>query len=150
MDMWKCHSEHKPLPIADEDSLVFWESCRRHRLVVQQCLACDRYRFPPSPLCPVCLSPRAAWREDPGRGEIETFCIYHAALAGPAWEAGLPYVVAVVRLEHSGVQILSQIRCDDPDAIAIGLAVQVVFETASEQVVLPKFAPLASRMANDG
>ena len=142
MDVWKCHSEQRQLPIADEDTLVFWEACRRGRLVIQQCLACGRYRFPPSPLCSACLSPRLAWREDPGQGDIETFCVYHSALAGPAWQAALPYVVAVVRLRHCGVQILSQIRCGDPSAVAIGLAVQVVFEAASEQVALPTFALL--------
>ncbi len=139
MDMWKCHSGHKQLPIPDEDSMVFWEACRRQRLVVQQCVACQRYRFPPSPLCPACLSPRLIWREDVGQGEIETFCVYHSALAGPAWEPELPYVVGVIRLWQTGVQILSQIQCDDPRSISIGLPVHVTFEPASERVTLPKF-----------
>lgn len=144
MEMWKCHTGQKPLPVPDEDSLVFWEACRRQRLVIQQCVACQRYRFPPSPLCPACLSPRSAWREDPGAGDIETFCVYHSALAGPAWQPELPYVVAVIRLWHTGVQMLSQLQCDDPRAISIGLAVQVFFEPASQQVVLPKFVPVAA------
>ncbi len=144
MDMWKCHTGQKALPIPDEDSLVFWEACRRERLVVQQCTACQRYRFPPSSLCPACLSPRLAWREDPGDGEIETFCIYHSELAGPAWQPDLPYVVAVIRLWHSGVQMLSQLRGADPSAIAIGQAVRVTFERASEQIVLPKFVPVTT------
>ncbi|ETX08139.1 Zn-ribbon domain-containing OB-fold protein [Candidatus Entotheonella palauensis] len=144
MDMWKCHAGQKQLPVPDEDSLVFWEACRRQRLVVQQCVACQHYRFPPSPLCPACLSPRLAWREDPGRGEVETFCVYHSELAGPAWQPDLPYVVAVIRLWHTGVQMLSQLRCTDPGAIAIGMVVQVRFEPASEQIMLPKFVPVAA------
>lgn len=144
MEMWKCHTTQKQLPLPDEDSQVFWEACRRQRLVIQRCVTCQRYRFPPSPLCPACLSPRLAWREDPGRGEIETFCVYYSALAGPAWQPDLPYVVAVIRLWHTGVQLLSQIRCEDPRAISIGLAVEVIFEPASEQVVLPKFVPVAA------
>jgi uncharacterized OB-fold protein len=143
MEMWKCHTGRKQLPVPDEDSLVFWEACRRHRLVIQQCVVCQRYRFPPSPLCPACLSPRLAWREDPGQGEIETFCVYHSELAGPAWQLDLPYVVAVIRLWYTGVQMLSQLRCDDSSVISIGLAVQVIFEPASEQVTLPKFVPAA-------
>ncbi len=139
MDMWKCHADQKQLPIPDEDSIVFWEACRRQRLVVQQCAACQRYRFPPSPICPDCLSPRATWREDGGQGEIETFCVYHSELAGPAWQAELPYVVAVIRLRQTGVQILSQIQCDDPCDISIGQPVHVIFEPASEWVTLPKF-----------
>jgi uncharacterized OB-fold protein len=144
MEMWKCHTGQKPLPVPDEDSLVFWEACCRQRLVIQQCVACQRYRFPPSPLCPACLSPRSVWREDPGAGDIETFCVYHSALAGPAWQPELPYVVAVVRLWHTGVQMLSQLQCDAPSAISIGLAVQVIFEPAGQQVLLPKFVPVAA------
>ncbi len=144
MDMWKCHIGQKALPVADEDSLVFWEACRRHRLVIQQCVTCGHYRFPPSPLCPACLSPRLAWREDPGEGEIETFCVYRSELAGPAWQPDLPYVVAVIRLWHSGVQVLSQLCCDDPSAIAIGQTVQVHFTPADEGVVLPKFIPVSA------
>jgi uncharacterized OB-fold protein len=68
MDMWKCQLEHKQLPVPDEDSLVFWEGGRRQRLLIQQCDGCGSFRFPPSPLCRNCLSPLAAWREDPGRG----------------------------------------------------------------------------------
>jgi uncharacterized OB-fold protein len=144
MEMWKCHTEQKQLPIPDEDSLVFWEACRRKRLLIQQCVACQRYRFPPSPLCSACLSPRFTWREDPGQGEIETYCVYHAALAGPAWQSELPYVVAVIRLRHTGVQLLSQLRCGDPNAISIGLAVQVTFEPASAQITLPNFMPVVA------
>jgi uncharacterized OB-fold protein len=149
MEMWKCHSDQKPLPIPDEDSLVFWEACRRKRLLIQQCVACQRYRFPPSPLCPACLSSRLAWREDTGLGEIETFCVYYSALAGPAWQPELPYVVAVIRLWHSGVQMLSQLRCDDPSVISIGLAVQVIFEPASAQITLPKFVPVVAAQTAD-
>ncbi len=50
MEMWKCHTGQTQLPVPDEDSLVFWEACRRQRLVVQQCVACQHYRFPPSRL----------------------------------------------------------------------------------------------------
>ncbi len=142
MDVWKCHAGQKPLPIPDEDSLVFWEACRRQRLVIQQCTSCHCHRFPPSPLCPRCLSPRTAWREDPGRGTIETFCVYHAELAGPAWQPELPYVVAVVRLWQTGVQMLGQLKCDDPSAISIGQAVQVIFEPVNPQTVMPKFVPV--------
>jgi uncharacterized OB-fold protein len=143
MEMWKCHTEHMQLPVPDEDSLVFWEACRRQRLVIQQCVACQHYRFPPSSLCPLCLSPRFIWREDPGEGEVETFCVYYAALAGPAWQSELPYVVAVIRLWHTKVLILSRLLCDDPHAISIGLPVRVHFKPVCEQVTLPAFVPIA-------
>lgn len=142
MDMWKCHTERKQRPIPDEDTIPFWEGCKRRRLLIQQCEDCQTYRFPPSPLCPVCLSSLAIWREDAGAGEVVTFCVYHADLAGPVWQADLPYAVAVVRLSQSGVNMLSQLRGVDVDRIRIGLSVRVVFEDMGDGITLPKFQPL--------
>ena len=147
MDMWKCHTERKQLPMPDEDSLVFWEGCRRQRLLIQQCDACQTFRFPPSPMCPVCLGDVATWREDPGEGEVLTFCIYHSELAGPAWQGDLPYAVGVVQLGQSGVKMLSRLRCHPLDKIRVGLPVQVRFEVADDRITLPTFVPLHSGVA---
>jgi uncharacterized OB-fold protein len=141
MEMWKCHTQSRQLPIPDEDSQVFWEGCRRHRLLIQQCDACAAYRFPPSPVCPQCLSPLTAWREDPGAGEVLTFCVYHSELAGPAWRHTLPYVVAVVHLRCSGVNMLSNVVGVAPERVNIGMPVRVVFESIDPAVTLPKFVP---------
>lgn len=141
MEMWKCHLSGKQLPVPDEDSLVFWEGCRRQRLLIQQCEACHRFRFPPSPLCPHCLSVTFTWQNDPGVGEVLTFCVYHSALASPGWEAELPYVVAVISLAYSRVKILSNLVCTDMAVVRIGLPVKVVFEPLTERITLPKFVP---------
>ena len=141
MDMWKCHAQGKQLPIPDEDSQIFWEGCRRHRLLIQQCDACQTFRFPPSPLCPRCLSGLATWQDDPGRGTVATYCVYHSELAGPAWGGDLPYVVAVVHLAYSGIHMLSNLVCDQPERARIGLAVRVIFEPVSADMTLPKFVP---------
>jgi uncharacterized OB-fold protein len=68
--------------------------------------------------------------------------VYHAELAGPAWRGELPYVVAVIRLEYSGVNLLSQLLGEAVDHVHIGGAVQVVFADVNEQITLPKFALL--------
>ena len=70
-----------------------------------------------------------------------TFCVYYSALAGPVWQAELPYTVAVVRLRYSGVQMLSNLICRDLQAIRIGLPVRVGFEAVSAHITLPKFFP---------
>jgi uncharacterized OB-fold protein len=141
MEMWKCHTQNKQLPIPDEDSQIFWAGCRRQRLLIQRCDTCKTCRFPPSPLCPRCLSALATWQDDPGKGEVLTYCIYHSEIAGPAWGADLPYVVAVIHLGHSGVNMLSNLVCDDLDQVRIGLPVRVTFERVSENIALPKFVP---------
>jgi uncharacterized OB-fold protein len=139
--MWKCHTLGKQLPIPDEESQIFWEGCRRQRLLIQQCNACRTFRFPPSPLCRGCLSALATWQEDPGQGEVLTFCVYHAELAGPAWRTHVPYVVVVVQLWYSGVKMLSNLVCHDPQEVHIGLRVQAGFEAVNAWITLPKFFP---------
>lgn len=141
MDMWKCHAGHKQLPLPDEDSIVFWEGCLRHRLLIQQCEACHAFRFPPSPVCPHCTADVATWHEDPGAGHVMTFCVYHSELAGPAWRPELPYVVAVVHLAFSQVNMLSNVLCEAAESVSIGMSVQVAFERVNEQICLPKFVP---------
>jgi uncharacterized OB-fold protein len=147
MDMWKCHTERKQLPIPDEDSLVFWEGCRRHRLLIQQCDACQTFRFPPSPICRACLGDFATWQEDRGEGEVLTFCVYHSELAGPPWQGDLPYVVGVIQLWQSGVKMLSRVHGHPLDKICVGLPVQVRFEVADDRITLPMFVPLNSGVA---
>jgi uncharacterized OB-fold protein len=70
-----------------------------------------------------------------------TFCVYHAALASPAWEAEVPYIVAVVALAYSGVKILSNLICDETTVVRIGLPVKVQFDHVSNTISLPKFVP---------
>jgi uncharacterized OB-fold protein len=143
MDMWKCLKENRQLPIPDEDTLVFWEGCRRRRLLIQQCHDCYAFRFPPSPLCPQCWSSMTTWRKDPGRGEVLTFCVYHSELAGPAWRSKLPYVVAVVELLQSRVKMLGNLIVPDPEVASVGLKTSLGFETIDNGVTLPQFYPLS-------
>ena len=139
MEIWKCHTIGKQLPIPDEDAQIFWEGCRRRRLLMQQCDHCGAFRFPPRPLCQVCLESLTTWREEPGQGEVMTFCVYHAELAGAAWRSSLPYTVVVVQLWYSGIHMLSNLICDDPQEVRIGIPVRVGFEGVHGALPLPKF-----------
>ena len=51
----------KPLPIIDELSKPFWDHALEHRLSVQACTHCRHLQFPPSPVCPKCLSDEQEW-----------------------------------------------------------------------------------------
>ena len=72
-------------------------------------------------------------------GHVMTFCVYRSELAGPAWRSELPYVVAVVLLEFSGINMLSNLLCETPESVSIGMPVQMTFERVSERICLPKF-----------
>ena len=60
----------KPLPKIDDLTRPYWELARLHQLSVQRCLACGHCHFPPSPVCPACLSEDQGWEVVSGRAEL--------------------------------------------------------------------------------
>ena len=129
----------KPLPRIDEESKGYWEACQRRELVIQRCGACGTLRHYPRALCPRCLSDAVEWVRCSGRGTVYTFTVTHQNQA-PGFRDALPYVLAYVELDE-GVRLLTNIVECAPEAVRIGLAVEVVFEDATPAVTLPKFRP---------
>lgn len=131
--------DNMPPPMADAITLPWWEAAAEHRLVVQRCTSCERTRHPPAPLCPECRSADSDWKDVPGRGELYTYTIVHRPIA-----AGqeLPYIVAVIALEDSGgLRMISNLVDADPNALAIGMPVEVVWEDMSAELAIPRFRP---------
>lgn len=129
-------SYDKPLPKIDALNRPFWEAAQQHRLVVQCCPACGDMRFPPSPVCPKCLSAEQTWKDASGRGTLQSWVEFHRAY-WPGFTPELPYKVCLVQLEEGPLLVSNLVG---PDAGAkLGAAVQVVFEPATEAVTLPKF-----------
>ena len=129
----------KPLPRIDEESKGYWEACQRRELVIQRCGACGVLRHYPRALCPRCLSDAVEWVRCSGRGTVYTFTVTHQNQA-PGFRDALPYVLAYVELDE-GVRLLTNIVECAPEAVRIGMAVEVVFEDATPAVTLPKFRP---------
>lgn len=129
----------RPLPRLDEESRGFWEAARRHELVVQRCRSCGAFRYHPRAVCPACLSDDTEWVRASGRGEIYTFTVTRQNQA-PAFAARVPYVLAYVLLDE-GVQVLTNIVDCDPEAVRIGMPVEVTFEDLNDEISLPVFRP---------
>ena len=129
----------KPLPRVDEESKGFWEACQRHELYLQRCGDCRALRYYPRALCPSCLSDRIEWVRASGKGTVYTFTVTHQNQS-PGFRDSLPYVMAYVELAE-GVRMLSNIVGCAPDAVRIGMPVEVVFEDVTPDVTLPKFRP---------
>ncbi len=130
-----------PSPLADTITLPFWQAAAEHRLVVQRCGACGRTRLPPAPVCAACRSEDADWQELSGRGEVYTYTIAHRPIA-----AGqpLPTVIAVIALQGSGgLRMISNLVGADPEAVRIGLPVELVWEDMSDDLAIPRFRPAA-------
>jgi uncharacterized protein len=127
------------IPVANPDTQPFWDGCARDELLLQRCSACGAFRHPPSPICPQCLSDRHDWIRSTGRATVYTFVVVRQALAR-GWEALVPYVVAVVELEE-GPRFLTDLVNVAPEAVTIGMPVEVTFAELDGTTKLPLFQP---------
>lgn len=128
-----------PLPRVDEESKGFWEASGRHELYVQRCRACAALRYYPRAVCPSCLSSETEWLRTRGTGTVYTFTVTYQNQASGFRDA-LPYVLAYVELTE-GIRLLTNIVECAPEAVRIGMAVEVVFDDATPQLALAKFRP---------
>lgn len=130
------------IPFATLDTKPFWNGCLEDRLMLQRCTGCGAFRHPPSPICPHCLADLHEWIAASGRGTVYTFTIVREARRG--WEQLVPYVLAVIELAE-GPHLLSNIVNIAPEAIVIGLPVEVTFAALDGSTKLPLFQPARGR-----
>lgn len=131
----------KPRPVVQPWARPFWDATREGRLVLQYCATCRKHVHYPRIACPHCGGDRLEWRQASGRGAIYSFTVV-VANAPSAFQADMPYVVAIVRLEE-GVRMLSNVVGCDPAALRCEMPVEVVFERLDDEFTLPKFRPRA-------
>ncbi|MBM4265048.1 MAG: Zn-ribbon domain-containing OB-fold protein [Deltaproteobacteria bacterium] len=117
----------------------FWEACLRRELRIQRCGSCGRFRHPPLPGCPHCGSAESEWPLVSGRGRIHSFTIvHHPAL--PFLAEAVPYNVVVVSLDDApGARMISNLLDAEPGELRIDLPVEVWWDEAGPDVVLPCF-----------
>ncbi len=127
----------RPLPEGDRALVPFFAAAKERRLVVQRCARCGTLRFPPRELCTSCLSTEIEWADVSGRGEIFSFNVMHQVYH-PAFATEVPYAVVVVKLAEGPKMISNLVDCP-VDEIRIGMPVEVVFETMTDEITLPKF-----------
>ena len=129
-----------PLPRPTELSRPHWDGCREGRLRVQRCAACGGYVFIPQPLCTHCQAGPLEWVDSTGRGTLYSFTTVHRPQRP---EFQVPYTVAIVELEEGFHMLTNLIDCA-PEAMRIGMPLEVTFRKMSEEIHLPMFRPAAS------
>jgi len=92
-------------PRVDVDSESFWAALRDHRIVLQQCQACAKKRFPPMPSCPWCGTPGGVDVETDASGRVYSWVTVHRQLTVPR---EVPYTVATVQLDD-GPRLLGRL-----------------------------------------
>lgn len=92
------------------------------------------------------------WVPVSGRGRIWSYVVVHPPVL-PAYEPFAPYPVVAIELEEDpSLHMLGNLVTDEdapinsvnPAEISIGQPVEVVFQTAAEDVVLPQWRILKS------
>ena len=129
------------LPHPTPETAPYWEACREQKLLIQHCSACGHYQFYPRILCTECTSRQVEWVSACGRGKVISFTIVRQAIS-EAYAAEVPYVIALIQLDE-GPTMMSNVIQSDPERLAIGMPVEVVFEAWSEEITVPQFRPFA-------
>lgn len=132
-------SDIRPLPVADTLTAPYWRAVAEGVLALPFCQDCGRAHFYPRPACPWCGGERIDWRPASGRGTVYSFSVVYRA-PSPAFKGDLPYVVAIVETEE-GPHLMSRVVGVAPEAVAIGMALQVRLEAVDGGVALPVFEP---------
>jgi uncharacterized OB-fold protein len=125
--------------VTDRVTAPFWQAARAGYLTCAQCGDCGRFRMPPTPFCPRCLSERIEWPRLPGTGTVYSYTVVERAVL-PGSEDRVPYVVAVIALEGAEPARLIANIVDSPvEDIAIGTRVDVIFDIVTDDAALPRF-----------
>jgi uncharacterized protein len=127
------------LPVIDDLNRPFWDGCRDGHLTVQRCTACQKLRYPISPVCPHCTGRRWTWDPLAGTGAVYTFVVFRHAY-NDAWRDRVPYTVAIVELDE-GVMMLGDLAGIDPAEVTVGMPVRVDFAPVTPDITLPRFVP---------
>ena len=108
----------------------------------QRCTLCGTNVFYPRDICPGpnCFGVGTLeWVESYGRGSVYSFTIpYHPA--HPSFAEDGPYILAIIELEE-GWRMNSNVINIDPQAVQIGMPVEVVWDDVTPEITLPKFQP---------
>lgn len=132
-------SSLRPVPHPNQESKLFWEGCRQHRLILQKCKKCETLIFYPRSFCPECMSDELDWIDVSGKGTIYSFTIVYRPPLPVFAEKG-PYVLALIDLAE-GPRMMSNVINISPSEVKVGMKVRCIFEDVNESISLPLFEP---------
>jgi hypothetical protein len=101
-------------------------------LALQQCARCTHVQHPPEDVCEACGSFELGRFVSEGNGRIESAAVVTQAVH-PVLADRVPYAVVLVSVvDAPGILIAGNVVGKDPEAVAIGDRVRVVFEEARD------------------
>lgn len=131
---------NRPLPTATPETRHFWEGTQNGELRLQRCTACKESYFPPRPFCPACGSRAVETYKASGKATLYSYIINHRPRPDFGTE---PHSIAVVTLSEGPRMMTNIVDCPQtPEALALDMPLEVIFEKASDEISLPKFRPV--------
>jgi uncharacterized protein len=127
-----------PAPSTNPETRPFWDAVAERRLVLPRCASCDAFIWYPRLFCPSCGGRDVEWVPASGRGVVYSFAVVRRG-EPRAYEGATPYVVAYVDLEEGPRVYTNVVQCD-PEDVAVGQEVEVVFETDADATLI-RFRP---------
>jgi uncharacterized protein len=130
-----------PVPRAPHlsEAEEFWKAVAADTFLLEQCRGCTAVVWYPRGFCPSCGSTDVALVAASGEGSVYSFSVVHRA-AGD-YRGHEPYVVAYVELDE-GPRLLTNVVGCDPDGLAIGARVRMIFEHGADGATLYRFTPV--------
>lgn len=110
-------------PRVSEDTKLFFDNIKEHKLVFQKCKKCGKLRWPASYLCPSCLSEEVEEVELKGTGTIYSIVKFHKPFH-PSIADKVPYLTAEIDLDE-GVRIIANVISEEAK---IGDKVKATYE----------------------
>ncbi|MCO5090224.1 OB-fold domain-containing protein [Bosea sp. (in: a-proteobacteria)] len=117
-----------------------WDSIENRRLALQRCDDCLRFRYPPGPICPHCLSMDHRWEAVSGRGSILSWVVFHRQYFD---DFPPPYNAVAVQIAEGPI-VVSNLVGDEPEGSWIGAQVEFVYRRQGDR------AQHAVRLLPDG
>ena len=127
----------RPRPSITFDNQFWFEAAKEHRLLIQRCASCGVLRHPPRPRCDQCGSYEWDTVEASGRGTVYSYVVNHHPQV-PAFDYPLP--VGLIELEE-GTRLVADIVGIAPDAITVGMPVELEWVDHDPDLSLPAFRP---------
>ena len=129
--------EGKFLPSPKPGTTQYWEACKRHELLIQECSQCGTKQFYPRTICSSCSATELQWVQASGSGTVVTWTVVRHPVS-PAYAADIPYVIALIELDE-GPTMMAQIVDCEPESVQSGMLVDVCFEDWTEEITIPNF-----------
>jgi uncharacterized OB-fold protein len=122
-------------PIVTLDAKFFWDAADREEFLGEKCGDCQRFRFPPRPMCPHCHSLKREEVPLSGYGTVAGWTIPRHP---PPFGFKEAPIVAIIELEE-GIRMVSNLVGVGYDEVRQDMAVEVCFEPTMNNHKVPVF-----------